>query len=483
MESKNNEDSTLDSFLGEEDEELNLYQGIMNQQIGKRQIIMDREIRNKIKIINRLFKEKFGKDFIPIKLESLKAFESGLKTYLFSPQSEFLNNFPRLKRKLLKEKKIKEEKLKEKINMGSLLYLSMTRNDKNINDKFFKMSRNLNSSMAKNILNNVLYKAKFEGKNKERINKILSYRNLRYSKLVKINTQMEQNNLLDLLPEVEQTKSNFNTYSNKTQKQSNNHLNSYFSRNIKSNLQNFQTMTIPSHKDTIENNSLKTFSPFSTFTNFNQKSYSKFFSKHSKNLQKDLNRHMVNLDDQAKSCNNKLIRLINGNRKVNLRRKEEKNREIVNLKKIIYDKVKIKPKKKINNILQIKSLINKAKLDFEGEVTIEKVRKNELKNFGHYINIMSDDLILSKVNELYSDFELRKEGKNFSQDELENIKKKRKKELIVIHNRQKLKDNYIKMLKLENDLTNIKNKFNKTNLKVLQNSKNKTLNILLSKKI
>ena len=367
--------------------------------------------------------------------------------------------------------------------MGSLLYLSMTRNDKNINDKFFKMSRNLSSSMAKNILNNVLYKVKFEGKNKERINKILSYRNLRYSKLVKINNQMDQNNLLDLLPEVEQTNSNINTNSNKTQKQSNNHLNSLFSRNINSNLQNFQAMTIPSHKDTIENNSLKTFSPFSTFTNFNQKSYSRFFSKHSKNLQKDLNRHMVNLDDQAKSCNNKLIRLINGNRKVNLRRKEEKNREIVNLKKIIYDKVKIKPKKKINNILQIKSLINKAKLDFEGEVTIEKVRKNELKNFGHYINIMSDDLILSKVNELYSDFELRKEGKNFSQDELAKIKKKRKKELIVIHNRQKLKDNYIKMLKLENDLTNIKNKFNKTNLKVLQNSKNKTLNILLSKKI
>ena len=476
MESKINEDSTYDSFYDEEDEELNLYQGIMIQDIGKRHITMDREIRRKKKIINRLFKEKFGKNFIPIKLESVQAFESGLKDYLFSPHSQFLNNFPKLKRKLLKERKVKEDKLKEKINIGSLLYLSMARNDKNINDKFFQRSKNLSSTMSKNILSNVLYKEKVEKKNKERINKILSYRNLRQSRLQTFKMPLEQNNLLNLLP-VDEQKNNSNI---------NNTKNKILSRNTKSSLQKFQTMATSLNNENKENNSLKTLSPISTITNFHQKSYSKYFTKYSKDLQKDLNRYVDNLDSQTNLCNNKLISLINTNRKKNLRRREERNKEIVNLKKIIYDKKKLRPKKKINNIFQIKTLINKAKMDFEGEATIEKIRKNELRNFGHYINIMSEDLVLAKVNELYSKFELKKEGKNFTQDELDRLKKKRRKkeqELIVDHNRQKIKDNYIKMIKLENDLSNIKDKFNKTNLKVIQKSKSKNLKLLLSKKI
>ena len=476
MESKINEDSTYDSFYDEEDEELNLYQGIMIQDIGKRHITMDREIRRKKKIINRLFKEKFGKNFIPIKLESVQAFESGLKDYLFSPHSQFLNNFPKLKRKLLKERKVKEDKLKEKINIGSLLYLSMARNDKNINDKFFQRSKNLSSTMSKNILSNVLYKEKVEKKNKERINKILSYRNLRQSRLQTFKMPLEQNNLLNLLP-VDEQKNNSNI---------NNTKNKILSRNTKSSLQKFQTMAKSLNNENKENNSLKTLSPISTITNFHQKSYSKYFTKYSKDLQKDLNKYVDNLDSQTNLCNNKLISLINTNRKKNLRRREERNKEIVNLKKIIYDKKKLRPKKKINNIFQIKTLINKAKMDFEGEATIEKIRKNELRNFGHYINIMSEDLVLAKVNELYSKFELKKEGKNFTQDELDRLKKKRRKkeqELIVDHNRQKIKDNYIKMIKLENDLSNIKDKFNKTNLKVIQKSKSKNLKLLLSKKI
>ena len=476
MESKINEDSTYDSFYDEEDKELSLYQGIMIQDIGKRHITMDREIRRKKKIINRLFKEKFGKNFIPIKLESVQAFESGLKDYLFSPHSQFLNNFPKLKRKLLKERKVKEDKLKEKINIGSLLYLSMARNDKNINDKFFQRSKNLSSTMSKNILSNVLYKEKVEKKNKERINKILSYRNLRQSRLQTFKMPLEQNNLLNLLP-VDEQKNNSNI---------NNTKNKILSRNTKSSLQKFQTMATSLNNENKENNSLKTLSPFSTITNFHQKSYSKYFTKYSKDLQKDLNKYVDNLDSQTNLCNNKLISLINTNRKKNLRRREERNKEIVNLKKIIYDKKKLRPKKKINNIFQIKTLINKAKMDFEGEATIEKIRKNELRNFGHYINIMSEDLVLAKVNELYSKFELKKEGKNFTQDELDRLKKKRRKkeqELIVDHNRQKIKDNYIKMIKLENDLSNIKDKFNKTNLKVIQKSKSKNLKLLLSKKI
>ena len=124
-----------------------------------------------------------------------------------------------------------------------------------------------------------------------------------------------------------------------------------------------------------------------------------------------------------------------------------------------------------------------AKLDFDGEVTIEKVRRNELNNFGHYINIMSDDLVLSKINELYTKEDLKKEGKNFTQDEMERLKKKREKQLIVEHDREKIKNNYFKMIKLENDLSNIKDKFNKTNFKAMSKSENKTKKYIINNNI
>ena len=121
-----------------------------------------------------------------------------------------------------------------------------------------------------------------------------------------------------------------------------------------------------------------------------------------------------------------------------MRKTEEKNKEIVNLKKILFDNKIKRVKKKINNIKEIKSLINKAKMDTDGEFLLEKIKKNELKNFGHYINIMSDELVLNKINELYTKGELKKEGKIFKQNELERIKKKREKQLIVEHNRQRI---------------------------------------------
>ena len=422
MESESNKDSTYDSFLCEEDEELNLYQGIMNQNIGRKQISMSREIKNKQKIINRLFKDKFDKNFFNIKFESLKEFESSLKVYLFSPESQFLNYFPRLKRKLIKAKKIKEEKLKEKINIGSLLFLSLNgqrnQNNKNINDKFFKMSKNLSSSMAKDILSNSLYKVKYEKKNKERLNKILSYRNLRLKEKQKIIKELHLEDDNNILPEIDKTNTaQINKAINILNKN-----NKLLSRNKNFSLKKYHATTYATNED----NFLKTFSPFSTLNNIYQRSSSKFYNRQCKIIQKDLNRQVNNLDEKTKLCNNKLIKLINGNKKINLRKKEEKNKEIVNLKKILFDKNYKKPKKKINNIKEIKSLINKAKMDIDGEFTIEKVKKNELKNFGHYINIMSDDLVLNKVNELYTKGELKKEGKNFTQNEIERLKRKEK---------------------------------------------------------
>ena len=472
MESNIKKDSNFYPFLHDEKEELKIYQGVMNQKIGKKKMIISKEIGNRLRVINRLFKEKFGENFFQIKPESLKFFESGLKKYLFSPQSEFLNNFPKLKSKINKQRKIKEEKLKEKINMGSLLYLSLsskyTKSTKhtNMNDKLFQLSKNLTTSMSKDMLSNALYKIKYKDKNKERFNKILSYRNKRY----KLQLQHQEknnknfNNENNQFPEIilnsdinEDSKNNF---------KAERYLKTYISRNSALNLKKYETAT--SHLDNLDN-SIKSFSPFSTFCNNNYKSTSNFLKK-SKIFQKDFNENVENLNENTKICNKKLIRLINGNRKKNMRIKEENNKEMINLKAILIGKKDKKPKKKINNIIQIKSLIKKAKLDSEGEATINKIRKNELKNFGHYIHIMSDNLALDKVNVLFTKEELKLQGKNFSRDEFERLRKKRKKELIVFNSRKKTKDNYYKILRLENDLTSIKDKFEKTNNKAILNS-------------
>ena len=438
-----------------------IFKEILNQSSEKKHIIMSEEIKEKQKIINRLIKEKFGNNFIPIKLDSLTKFESNLKKFFFSPRSIFLNKFPKLKRELIKERKIKEKKLNEKINIGSLLYLSTNGigayNSKNINDKFFKLSKNLSSTTSKNILTNVLYKVKFEEKNKRRLNKILSHRELRNKHFQELQKQENQDNIGFVIPEINIPNNNIKAYKP---------LNKYMSRNFSSNQYPINSTTNSPNKNYTENNSFKSFSPFSTYNTINQNSSRKYFYKTSKTLKKNLTENMENLDDHTKLCNKKLIRIMNCNRKFNLKKK---HKEIYNLKNFLVEEKKRKrPKKKINNILQIKSLINKAKLDNEGEIAKEKIRKKQLKNFGHYINIMSDDLVLSKIKELYSEEELKQKAKNFSQEEFERIKKKEQKDLIQTYSMKKVKDNNNIIKKLEYDLSNIKIKFYETDFKTLQ---------------
>ena len=81
---------------------------------------------------------------------------------------------------------------------------------------------------------------------------------------------------------------------------------------------------------------------------------------------------------------------------------------------------------------------------------------------------MSDDLVLSKIKELYSKEELKQKAKNFSQEEFERIKKKEQKDLIYTYSMKKVKDNNNIIKKLEYDLSNIKIKFYETDFKTLQ---------------
>jgi hypothetical protein len=134
---------------------------------------------------------------------------------------------------------------------------------------------------------------------------------------------------------------------------------------------------------------------------------------------------------------------------------------------------KHKKKKKINNIKQIKGLIKKAKLDSEGEANLEKIKKKELKKLGHYLNNMNNDYDLFKVNELYTKAQLKSQGKNFAQEELARLRKKKIREIKVFRSRKNAKINYLKMLRMKNNLVLIKDKFNKIDI----DTTNRTLEI------
>ena len=545
MKSKDNEnDSNYDSILFDEEEEIKLYKGVMKQNISKKNIVLSREISKKKRIVNRLFKERFDKNFLPIKLESLRAFGTFVKFYLFSPQSKILSKFPKLKKQILKEKDINYNSLKDKINVGSLLYLNLSGNgtalNKNINEKFFQISKNLSTSISKDTISNQVYNVKFLKKNAQRINKILSYKGKKIKEIENNKNNDNNNNNTNIIKQkinLKKTKNKTinakninknphrtydNFYKNKilnnnsnnenyylntegdnfpilnktknsnSKKLSNNNnniktinnlklknsLKKYNSRNIKSNLTKLDGLTTTLSK-CHDNYSTKTFSPYSTFTHLNNKKYN--ILKQAKNLQNDINKYVENLNNQTDDCNKKLIKLINGNIKQKIKTTEEENQEVINLKNILIDKKKMKKKKKINNIIQIKRLIKNAKLDIEGEANLEKIKKREIKKLGQYLNVMNNENALYKVNELFTKAQLKREGKNFSQEELQRLRKRKIREIEVFNSRNNAKNNYLKMIKMKNDLKLIKDKFDKIDMettnRTIEIKKNRNINI------
>ena len=532
-----NKDDSYDSIYFDDEEEIKLYKGIMNQKISKKNIILPYEITKKKKIVNRLFKDRFGKNFIPIKLESLKAFESFVKFYLFSPTSKILSRFPKLKKRILNEKDINYNALKDKINMGSLLYLNLSGNgtnlNKNINEKIFQISKNLSTTISKDTISNQVYNVKYLRKNVERINKILAYkgkdqniqninnknkklinlknlennkykgRNLsndNYFKIKPLTTNktffntydnFNRNNNTENLSEkklksdesnigqLDKSKNYFN-YLNNTQYGKNYILNNYNnilkSRNNKSKLVKFAGLTERISSKGNSEHSKKIFSPFSTFSGFNNQNTIKLFNQ--KKFQTDINKYVENLNNQTDSCNKKLIRIINGNYQDKKKQNQEESQEVIDLKNILIDKKNAKKRKKISNLKQIKNLIKRAKLDFEGEVNLEKIKKKELKKLGHYLNEMDNDCALYKINELYTKSQLKRQGKNFSQEQLEKLRKKKIREIKGFHSRKNTKMNYLKMVKMRNNLILIKDKFDKIDIE----TRNKTIEINKQKK-
>lgn len=198
-------DSDDFEFLNEKIEPI-IRQDIMIQKLDKKKSLrLSEEITNRKKLLNRMFDVRFGKFFLDIKPESLIIFEKQLRKYFFSPNSKFLYNFPRLRKKLNFNNNINDTKLSAKINVGSLLYFSeankkLLKNDNiRTKEKIITFSKNFSTNYTKDVVNNEVYKVKFWDKNAKRIKKLLSSKYMdKKTKNINDNNEKEDEKKIDL---------------------------------------------------------------------------------------------------------------------------------------------------------------------------------------------------------------------------------------------------------------------------------------------
>ena len=171
--------SSDSSFLSQESEQ-KLLENIMIQKLDKkRNTNISLEIKKKKKMFEHIVFSKFGSHFFKIKPEAYLDLVDKCKTFYFSPDSKFLNNFPKLKKRIMKERNINYNKLLTKIDAGSLLYLSEARSkkkrDQNAqkNETLMTFSKNFATQNTKDVISDEIYKVKFWDKKSKNINKVL----------------------------------------------------------------------------------------------------------------------------------------------------------------------------------------------------------------------------------------------------------------------------------------------------------------------
>ena len=149
---------------------------------------ISKEIKNKKQQITTMFRDKFGRDFLTVKPDSVILFEKLFGQCLFHPDSQFLAHFPKLRKKLLNERKISELKLKAKIDMGAMLLYDLTGKGKKktqyldmAKEKRFAVSKNFESKATKDVVQSEYYQKIFWEKNKEKIRKYYEKNNIRNS--------------------------------------------------------------------------------------------------------------------------------------------------------------------------------------------------------------------------------------------------------------------------------------------------------------
>ena len=151
-------------------------------------IKLGKEIKTKKQQITSMFRNKFGRNFLDIKPDSVILFEKLFGQCLFHPDSQFLAHFPKLRRKLFNEKKISEIKLKSKINMGAMLFYDLAGKGRKktqyldkAKEKRFAVSRNFESQATKDVVQEGYYQKTFWEKNRQNIRKYYQKNSIRFS--------------------------------------------------------------------------------------------------------------------------------------------------------------------------------------------------------------------------------------------------------------------------------------------------------------
>ena len=141
-------------------------------------IKINKEIKNKKQEITTMFRDKFGRNFLNVKPDSLLLFEKLFGRCLFHPDSQFLSHFPKLQKKFINERKISELKLKDKINMGQMLFFDLRGKGKKqtqyldmAKERQFAVSKNFESSPTKDVVQAGYYQKTFWEKNKQKLRK------------------------------------------------------------------------------------------------------------------------------------------------------------------------------------------------------------------------------------------------------------------------------------------------------------------------
>ena len=156
-----------------------LYQNFLNKNLDEnKELKLGSEIKKKKHEISAMFRNKFGRNFLNVKPDSLIIFQKLFGQYLFDPDSQFLAHFPKLQRILRHERKISEFKLKDKIDMGAMVYFDLKTKGKKKNkyidlgkEKMLTISKNLEAAPTKDLVQEGINKNKFWDKNREKIEK------------------------------------------------------------------------------------------------------------------------------------------------------------------------------------------------------------------------------------------------------------------------------------------------------------------------
>ena len=180
-----------------------LYQNFLNKNIDEnKELKLGHEIKKKKHEISQMFKNKFGRNFLNVKPDSLILFQKLFGEYLFDPDSQFLEHFPKLQKILRHERKISEFKLKDKIDMGAMLYFDLKTKGKKKNkyidlgrEKMLTISKNLEAAPTKDVVQEGVSKTKFWDKNRENIEKYYEkkYKNNLYNYI----KEQDENNASD----------------------------------------------------------------------------------------------------------------------------------------------------------------------------------------------------------------------------------------------------------------------------------------------